>query len=130
MLLLQGTFVDDCAVATMAGWRTDFLTQMGFVVPDNINAFGRDHRAFIPRDQMVSALNAADVLVWTTESDEDQGRLDHGSDLQAAEGDRRRTQRVHRQGPRRCHRLRVAAVLPDGGGPTATRVSQGARLTV
>ena len=75
VLLLQGTFVDDCAVATMAGWRTDFLTQMGFVVPDNINAFGRDHRAFIPRDQMVSALNAADVLVWTTESDEDQGRL-------------------------------------------------------
>ncbi len=75
VLLLQGTFVDDSAVATMAGWRTEFLTQMGFAIPDNINAFARDHRAFIPRDQMVSALNAADVLVWTTESDDDQGRL-------------------------------------------------------
>ncbi|HET9566662.1 MAG TPA: ABC transporter substrate-binding protein, partial [Mycobacterium sp.] len=75
VLLLQGTFVDDSAVATMTGWRTDFLTQMGLTVPDNINAFARDHRAFIPRDQMVSVLDAADVLVWTTESDDDQGRL-------------------------------------------------------
>ena len=75
VFLVQGTFVDDSAVATMAGWRTDFLTQMGFVVPDTINTFARDHRAVIPRDQMVSALDAADVLVWTTESDDDQARL-------------------------------------------------------
>jgi iron complex transport system substrate-binding protein len=74
-LLLQGTFVGDSAVATVAGWRTDFLTQMGFAVPDNINAFGRDHRAYIPRDQMVSVLDAADVLIWTTESSEDEARL-------------------------------------------------------
>jgi iron complex transport system substrate-binding protein len=74
-LLLQGTFVDDSAVATVAGWRTDFLTQMGLVVPDNINAFGRGHRAYIPRDQMVSVLDAADVLIWTTESNEDEARL-------------------------------------------------------
>ena len=38
MLLLEGTFVDDSAVATMAGWRTDFLTQMGLAIPDTINA--------------------------------------------------------------------------------------------
>lgn len=75
VLLLQGTLVDDNAVATIAGWRTDFLTQMGFVVPDEINAFARDHRAYIPRDQMVSVLDTADVLVWTTESDEDRARL-------------------------------------------------------
>jgi iron complex transport system substrate-binding protein len=75
VLLLQGTFVGDSVVATLAGWRTDFLTQMGFVVLDNINAFGRDHRAYIPRDQMVAVLDAADVLIWTTESDEDEGRL-------------------------------------------------------
>ena len=75
VLLLQGTFVDDNAVATVAGWRTEFLSQMGFVVPDNINAFARDHRAYIPRDKMVSVLDAADVLVWMTESDDDQGRL-------------------------------------------------------
>ncbi|MGH3674802.1 MAG: ABC transporter substrate-binding protein [Mycobacterium sp.] len=75
VLLLRGTFVDDRAVATLAGWRTDFLTQMGFAVPDTINAFARDHRAYIPRDRMVSVLDTADVLIWTTESDEDEGRL-------------------------------------------------------
>ncbi len=75
VLLLQGSFVDDSAVATMAGWRTEFLTQMGLAVPDNINAFARDHRAFIPRDQMVSVLDAADALIWTTESADDEGRL-------------------------------------------------------
>jgi iron complex transport system substrate-binding protein len=75
VLLLQGALVGDSAVATVAGWRTDFLTQMGFAVPDNINAFARDHRAYIPRDQMVSVLDAADVLIWTTESDEDEARL-------------------------------------------------------
>jgi iron complex transport system substrate-binding protein len=76
VLLLQGTFYQDNVIATLPGWRTDFLTQMGFVIPDSINAFTFDeHRAFIPRDQIVPVLNAADVLVWTTQSDEDQAGL-------------------------------------------------------
>jgi iron complex transport system substrate-binding protein len=75
VLLLEGSFVDDNAVATMAGWQTEFLTKMGFAVPDSIDAFARDQRAYIPRDKMVATLDAADVLVWMTESDDDQGRL-------------------------------------------------------
>ena len=130
VLLLQGTLVDDSAVATMAGWRTDFLTQMGLAVPDNINAFARDHRAFIPRDQMVSVLDAADVLDLDDRMRRRTGPPARGPDVQAAEGDGRRPQRLHRQGPGRCHRLLVAAVLPGGGGSTATRLGQGARLTV
>ena len=130
VLLLQGTFVDDNAVATVAGWRTEFLTQMGFAVPDNINTFARDHRAFIPRDQMVSVLDAADVLIWTTESDEDRDRLVMDPAFKQVEVDRRRTQRLHRQGPGRCHRLLVAAVLSGGGRPAATRFGQSTRLTV
>ena len=130
VLLLQGTLVDDSAVATMAGWRTDFLTQMGLTVPDDINAFGRDHRAFIPRDQMVSVLDAADVLGLDHRVRRRPGPPDRRSDVQAVEGDGRRTQRLHRQGPGRCHRLLVAAVLPGGGGPTATRLGQSTRLTV
>jgi iron complex transport system substrate-binding protein len=59
----------------MAGWQTEFLTKMGFAVPDSIDAFARDQRAYIPRDKMVATLDAADVLVWMTESDDDQGRL-------------------------------------------------------
>jgi iron complex transport system substrate-binding protein len=76
VLLLQGTFVEDSVVATLPGWRTDFLTQMGLVIPDSINPFARDdHRAFVPRNQAVAVLGAADVLIWSTESDDDQGAL-------------------------------------------------------
>ena len=74
-LLLQGSFYRDNVVATL-GWRTDFLTQMGFVIPEEIKQFGVDeNRAFIPRDKAVNALGVADVLIWTTESDDEQARL-------------------------------------------------------
>ena len=74
-LLLQGSFYHDNVVATL-GWRTDFLTQMGFVIPEEIKQFGvDDNRAFIPRDKAVNALGVADVLIWTTESDDEQARL-------------------------------------------------------
>jgi iron complex transport system substrate-binding protein len=74
-LLLQGSFYHDNVVATL-GWRTDFLTQMGFVIPDEIKQFGVDeNRAVIPRDKAVNALAVADVLIWTTESDDEQARL-------------------------------------------------------
>jgi len=74
-VLLQGEFGSDNVVATL-GWRTDFLTQMGFVIPDQIKQFGVDDgRALIPRDKAVDALGAADVLIWTTESDDQQARL-------------------------------------------------------
>jgi iron complex transport system substrate-binding protein len=75
-LLLQGTLFQDQVAATLPGWRTDFLTQMGFRIPDSVNAFTIDeHRAFIPRDQIVPVLNTADVLIWTTESDADEAGL-------------------------------------------------------
>ena len=75
-LLLQGTIFQDQVGATLPGWRTDFLTQMGFRIPDSINAFTIDeHRAFIPRDQIVSVLNTADVLIWTTQSAADEAGL-------------------------------------------------------
>lgn len=84
-LLLQGTFYQDTGaagpatsgyvVATLPGWRTDFLTQMGLVIPDSIDAYARDHRAFIPRNEIAGVLDAADVLIWSTESDADQAGL-------------------------------------------------------
>ncbi len=76
VLLLQGTLFEDKVAATLPGWRTDFLTQMGFRIPDSINAFAiDDHRAFIPRDQIVPVLNTADVLIWTTQSEADEAGL-------------------------------------------------------
>jgi iron complex transport system substrate-binding protein len=53
---------------TTPGWRTDFLTNMGFTIPD---AGGE----LVPRDKMASVLDNADVLIWKTESDDEQAAL-------------------------------------------------------
>ena len=67
-LLLGGTLFRDSAEVSGPPWRRDFLTQMGLSViePDG---------ALIARDQMVDILDEADVLIWTTESDEQQAAL-------------------------------------------------------
>lgn len=74
-LLMEGTLWRSTVVATLAGWRTDFLNQMGLVIADSIKPFGTDHRAIIPRDQIKTVLDSADVLIWTTESPDDQKAL-------------------------------------------------------
>lgn len=74
-LLMQGTLWQGTVVATLAGWRTDFLNQMGLVIADSIKPFGSDHRAVIPRDQIKAVLDSADVVIWTTESPDDQKAL-------------------------------------------------------
>ena len=74
-LLMQGALWRGTVVATLAGWRTDFLNQMGLVIADSIKPFGSDHRAVIPRDQIKAVLDSADVVIWTTESPDDQKAL-------------------------------------------------------
>jgi iron complex transport system substrate-binding protein len=74
-LLMQGTLWQGTVVATLAGWRTDFLNQMGLVITDSIKSFGSDHRAVIPRNQIKAVLDSADVVIWTTESPDDQKAL-------------------------------------------------------
>lgn len=65
-MLLAGTLFRD-GVQTQTGWRTEFLTQMGFVVPPTPE--------LIPRSDITSVLDAADVLIWTTESDQERDAL-------------------------------------------------------
>jgi iron complex transport system substrate-binding protein len=74
-LLMQGTLFRGSVVATAAGWRTDFLNQMGLVVADSIKPLVSDHRAVIPRDQIKAVLDSADVVIWTTESPDEQKAL-------------------------------------------------------
>ena len=75
-LLLAGSFYDNTLAATRSGWRTEFLTAMGFQISDGIASFAvDDHRAAIPRDKLADALGGADVLIWSTESDADQAAL-------------------------------------------------------
>lgn len=68
VLLLGGTFYQDSVRITTPGWRTDFLTNMGFTIPDTDGEL-------VPRDKMASVLDAADVVIWSTESDEEQAAL-------------------------------------------------------
>jgi iron complex transport system substrate-binding protein len=74
-LLMQGRLFQGTVVATAAGWRTDFLNQMGLVIADSIKPFVTDHRAVIPRDQIKAVLDSADVVIWTTENPDDQKTL-------------------------------------------------------
>lgn len=68
VLLLEGRLGKDSVQVQGPGWRSDFLTQMGFAVPDTGGTL-------IPRDKMASVLDGVDVLIWTTESDEEQAAL-------------------------------------------------------
>ncbi len=73
VLMLQGALHQDNVVATVSGWRTEFLTQMRLVVADNIGNFAVDpQRAFIPRKQIRDVLSAVDVLIWMTNTDGDR----------------------------------------------------------
>ena len=67
VLLLGGTFYQDSVHVTTQGWRTDFLTNMGFTIPDT--------GGLVPRDKMASVLDNADVLIWKTDSDDEQAAL-------------------------------------------------------
>jgi iron complex transport system substrate-binding protein len=66
-LLLEGAIVDDAVHVLAPRWRSDFLTQMGLAIPDIGGT--------ITRDQMAPMLDSADVLIWATESDDQQAAL-------------------------------------------------------
>ncbi len=119
-LLLEGAIVDDAVHVLAPRWRSDFLTQMGLAIPDIGGT--------ITRDQMAPMLDSADVLIWTTESDEQQAALLADPTIAGLNATTGEQKRLHRQGPRRSDRLRLAAVLPRRRRPTATRRRQGARL--
>jgi iron complex transport system substrate-binding protein len=63
-----GPAPSDVVTVASPGWRTDFLTQMGLTIGDT----GGDS---IPRDRFAAVLGAADALIWTTESDDEQAAL-------------------------------------------------------
>ncbi len=68
VLVLGGTFYQDSVRVTTPSWRTDFLTNMGFTIPDTGGEL-------VPRDKMASVLDGADVLIWKTESNDEQAAL-------------------------------------------------------
>ena len=75
VVIASGSFFQNQADLTPPGWRTDFLTQMGFALPDAVGGAVKDGRAQVPLDQLGAILDTADVVVWKTESDEEQAAL-------------------------------------------------------
>ncbi|MGH3641211.1 MAG: ABC transporter substrate-binding protein [Mycobacterium sp.] len=75
VVIVSATFFENEADVTPPGWRTDFLVQMGFAVPDSVNGFVKEDRAQVPLDKLASVLDTADVVIWKTESDEEQAAL-------------------------------------------------------
>lgn len=74
--LLSGRISAGAVTATVGGWRTEFLTAMGLRIPDAlVGLAGPDGQAAIPLAELTSALQGADVLIWTTESDAEQAAL-------------------------------------------------------
>ncbi len=67
-LLLGGTLFRDAAQIRSPSWRQKFLGQMGLSAVET-------QESLIPRDRMADVLGSADVLIWTTESDEEQAAL-------------------------------------------------------
>ena len=76
-IFLQNAFYDGNAIAYQDGLSTAFLTDLGFVIPEELDDFVDDGaaQAFIPLEQL-SVLDAAEVLIWATESDGDRAALE------------------------------------------------------
>lgn len=74
IVFLQNAIYDGAAIAYQDGLSTDFLTDLGFTVPSDIDEYAPDDasggQAYIPVENL-DVLNAADVLIWGTESDDD-----------------------------------------------------------
>lgn len=75
-IFLQNAVYDGSLIAYQKGLSTDFITDLGFDVPAEIDQYVKDgEQAYIPVEK-ISVLNSADVLIWGTESDTDRGALE------------------------------------------------------
>lgn len=77
VIFLQNAVYDGNFIASQQGLGTDFLTDLGFVVPPELDEFvpAEGGQALIPSER-IDVLNVADYLVWGTEKDEDRTALE------------------------------------------------------
>jgi len=78
-VFLQNAIYDGSAIAYQDGLSTDFLTDLGFTIPADIDAYAPEDesggQAYIPVENL-DVLNAADVLIWGTEKEDDVTALE------------------------------------------------------
>lgn len=75
IVFLQNAFYDGSAIAYQDGLSTEFLTDLGFVVPSEISEYAEGEQAYIPLENL-DVLNNAEVLLWATEADTDRDALE------------------------------------------------------
>ncbi|GAB3597419.1 ABC transporter substrate-binding protein [Microbacterium tumbae] len=79
VVFLQNAIYDGSAIAYQDGLSTDFLTDLGLTVPSEIDEYAPDDasggQAYIPVENL-DVLNAADVLIWGAESEDDIAALE------------------------------------------------------
>ena len=90
-IFLQAPYYEGNAIAYQDGLSTDFLTDLGFVIPEELNAYASEEaQAYIPVEKL-DVLNAGDVLIWATEDDAAEAALAENKlfgQLEAVKADR------------------------------------------
>ena len=75
-IFLQAPYYEGNAIAYQDGLSTDFLTDLGFVIPKELDAFASDEaQAYIPVEKL-DVLDAGEVLIWATEDDQAKVELE------------------------------------------------------
>ena len=75
-IFLQAPYYEGNAIAYQDGLSTDFLTDLGFVIPKELDAFASDEaQAYIPVEKL-DVLDAGEVLIWATENDQAKTELE------------------------------------------------------
>lgn len=68
-IFLQAPYYEGNAIAYQKGLSTDFLTDLGFDIPAELDRFAQDGaQAYIPVEEL-DVLDAGDVLLWATEDE-------------------------------------------------------------
>ncbi|HEY5821489.1 MAG TPA: ABC transporter substrate-binding protein [Propionibacteriaceae bacterium] len=75
-VFLQAPYYEGNAIAYQDGLGTDFITDLGFTVPKEIDAYAtEDGQAYLPVEKL-DVLDVADVLIWATENDAARAELE------------------------------------------------------
>lgn len=75
VLLATGVPTVDGVTVALPGRGTAFLDQMGLQTPDGLDKYARGQHAVVPRDQLSDVFDGADVVIWTTDNDQQQAAI-------------------------------------------------------
>lgn len=76
VFLMAPAFYDGSIYVYQEGISTEFLSALGLAFPDVIQEYATDEAsAFIPKEDLVDALDVGDVVIWLTTSDAEQQSL-------------------------------------------------------